>query len=322
MLSSASLSDEERPVRLHISPLPPPLVSDSSDLVSRLSLFGAPLSGFSVHKKPTVDTSFAFITLSLTKHQYSALRKSLNGVKFKGAVINIEEAKAPDFPIRAEAMIQQNEDEKTSGNEMQLYKCRALALREQRLLQRRLYHVRKGHYQFGKYERGRLRATERDIRKSPPTFRIKIGNKAKIVKCKKKKLWGKARGGDVNELIWQFVDAECGTRSEEAIGRWVNGKGDEIEIVKKERVATGDFPSSKAKLEDELTGSTMEDAEIEIVDSNSVPVKEESEEERIQRLETTKNLRILQDMFGEDRQETLGLMTMTMTMPRMTTTQS
>ncbi|KAK9388046.1 hypothetical protein V1515DRAFT_638318 [Lipomyces mesembrius] len=305
MSSSAPPSDEARPVRLHISPLPQPLATDSSDLVSRLSLFGAPLSGFSIHKKPSLDTSFAFITLSLTKQQYNALRKSLNGVKFKGAVINIEEAKAPDFPIRAEAMILQNEDERTFGNEAQLYKRRALALREQRLLQRRLYHVRKGHYQFGKCERGRLRATERDIRQSPSTFRIRIGNKAKIVKCKKQKLWGKARGGDVNDLIWKFVDDEGGKRGEVAIGRWVNGKGDEIEIVKKERVSTGDFPTSKvAELEDELTGSTMEDAEIEVVPSNSVPVKEESAEERIHRLENEKNLRILQDMFGEDRQET------------------
>ncbi|KAK9361429.1 hypothetical protein V1504DRAFT_82376 [Lipomyces starkeyi] len=304
MSSSAPLSDEARPVRLHISPLPQPLATDSSDLVSRLSLFGAPLSGFSIHKKPTLDTSFAFITLSLTKQQYNALRKSLNGVKFKGAVINIEEAKAPDFPIRAEAMVQQNEDEKAFGNETQLYKRRALALREQRLLQRRLYHVRKGHYQFGKCERGRLRATERDVRQSPPTFRIKIGNKAKIVKCKKQKLWGKARGGDINDLVWKFVDDESGTRSEMAIGRWVNGKGDEIEIVKKEKVNAGDFPTSKAEFEDELTGSTMDNAEIEILPSNSVPVKEESEEERIQRLENEKNLRILQDMFGEDRQET------------------
>ncbi|KAK9356074.1 hypothetical protein V1523DRAFT_430953 [Lipomyces doorenjongii] len=303
-MSSATLSDEARPVRLHISPLPQPLATDSSDLVSRLSLFGVPLSGFSIHKKPTLDTSFAFITLSLTKQQYNALRNSLNGVKFKGAVINIEEAKAPDFPIRAEAMILQNEDEKTFGNEAQLYKRRALALREQRLLQRRLYHVRKGHYQFGKCERGRLRATERDIRQSPPTFRIKIGNKAKIVKCKKQKLWGKARGGDVNDLIWKFVDDEGEKRSEVAIGRWVNGKGDEIETVKKERVSVGDFPISKAELEDELMGSTMENAEIEIVPSNSVPVEEESAEERMRRLENEKNLRILHDMFGEDRQET------------------
>ncbi|KAK9483646.1 hypothetical protein V1527DRAFT_472552 [Lipomyces starkeyi] len=304
MSSSAPLSDEARPVRLHISPLPQSLATGSSDLVSRLSLFGAPLSGFSIHKKPTLDTSFAFITLSLTKQQYNALRKSLNGVKFKGAVINIEEAKAPDFPIRAVAMIQQNEDENTFGNETQLYKRRALALREQRLLQRRLYHVRKGHYQFGKCERGRLRATERDVRRSPPTFRIKIGNKAKIVKCKKQKLWGKARGGDINDLVWKFVDDESGTRSEVAIGRWVNGKGDEIEIVKREKVNARYCPTSKAEFEDELTGSTMEDAEIEIVPSNSVPVKEESEEERIQRLENEKNLRILQDMFGEERQET------------------
>ncbi|KAK9248602.1 hypothetical protein V1506DRAFT_528347 [Lipomyces tetrasporus] len=298
-------SDEERPVRLHISPLAPPLAEDPADLVSRLSIFGAPLSKISIHKKPTLDTSFAFITLSLTKQQYGALRRSLNGTKFKGAVLNIEEARAPDYRTRAELIIPQNKEEMPYEDEARLFKRRALALREQRLLQRVLYHVRRGHYQFGKYERGRLRATERDFRKSPPTFRVKIGNKAKVLRCKKQKLWGKARGGDVSDLSWEFVDNGSEEGIDVTVGHWANGKGDVIETVKKQRVNTDDVARLKVELQNgELADSLVGDTEIEVVPLNSESVKEETVDDRIQRIEKEKSLKILQDMFGEDKPET------------------
>ncbi|KAK9367399.1 hypothetical protein V1509DRAFT_626524 [Lipomyces kononenkoae] len=295
-------SDEARPVRLHISPLSRTLAKDPSDLVSRLSIFGTPLSKFSIHKKPALDTSFAFITLSLTKQQYSALRKSLNGVKFKGAVINIQESSTPDFHIKTTPM--QTEEERELDNEAQLYKKRALALREQRTLQRHLYHVRKGHYEFGRCLRGRLRESERDVRQGPPTFRVKIGNKVKTVKCKKQKLWGRARGGNANDLIWKFVDDERHEGDEAALGQWVNGNGDVVEFVKKTIVSNDDFAMSNVEPDDDLTESLMDNDEIEIVPLNPGPAKE-SAEAKIQRLENEKNLKIFQDIFGQDQQETL-----------------
>ncbi|KAK9326446.1 hypothetical protein V1517DRAFT_311808 [Lipomyces orientalis] len=299
-------SDEERPVRLHISPLAPSLAADPADLVSRLCIFGAPLTEISIHRKPALDTSFAFITLSLTKQQYGALRRSLNGTKFKGAVLNIEEARAPDYRTRAELIISQNKEEMPYEDEERLFKRRALAVREQRLLQRLLYHVRRGHYQFGKRERGRLRATERDLRKTPPTFRVKIGNKSKVVRCKKQKLWGKARGGDVSDLSWEFVGYLSGEGNDVTMGHWENGKGNVIEIVKKQRLNADDFARMKVELQhEEFADSQIEDTEIEVVPSNpESSVKEETEEDRLQRIEKEKSLKILQDMFGEVRPET------------------
>lgn len=305
----SSQADEPRPMRLYISSLTPVLVAEPSDLVSRLSMFAKPLTSISIHKKPACDNSFAFITMEATKGQYAALRKSLNGVKFKGALIKIEEAKSASFEERQQKTDEQTEEQSTAQakeEQYALYKISQRHLKDMRKTEKILFHIRRSRYQFGKTEHGRMREIIRDFRKIPPTFRVKIDGKSKVLKGKKQKLWGTAKSENVKENVWEFVE-EPEQKVKDGkilIGRWLNGYGDTVEVFRREVLRIDDFEKLKASLDlGEYADTLMKDVQFEVVRANFdiSAVKTETEEEKQQRLERERSLSILSAMFGDTK---------------------
>ncbi|KAK7204308.1 hypothetical protein BZA70DRAFT_268162 [Myxozyma melibiosi] len=304
-MTATPQEDHPSPLRLYISSLPPALAHDPSDLISRLSLFGTPLTPLSVHKKPAALSSFAFVTVEMSKTQYVALRKSLNGVKYKGGVIKIDIARAPSFEERQKILREQHDDDDEERKKEQINIARKESLTRRKhlsALEKLMHHIRRSRYQFGKLEHGgRMRDNPRDFRKNPPTFRVKIGGKSKVVKCKKQKLWGAAKVGDLNEFVWRFdEEGERVVRDGKVlVGRWLNGYGDTVEVFRREIIQIDDFEKLKAEFDfGEAAASLTKDYNFEVVRSTAAEGKEETEEEKQQRVEREKSLKILQDMFG------------------------
>ncbi|KAK9469593.1 hypothetical protein V1512DRAFT_256616 [Lipomyces arxii] len=298
-----SADDSEiRPIRIHISALSPNLVSDPTDLIKRLAMYGTPVSTLSVHRKELGDMPFGFITLSMSNGKYKLLRAAMNGVKYKGAYMKVEEAKRPDYAARY-AKPQSSADNEEQAL-LQRRRTDLVQLKHYRLVQRLLHYIRRGRYQFGKVDRGTLRHTERDLRINPPTFRVKIGRKTKIVKCQKQKLWGMAKGADQAESGWEFVEADTHEVSDglTVIGHWINYEGDTVEVVKKDAIVIDDFDELKATVE--KTRFELSDygnsSDFEVVKSKPTEQKlehQETEEERQQRMENERNYRIMQDLL-------------------------
>ncbi|KAK9448888.1 uncharacterized protein V1518DRAFT_455796 [Limtongia smithiae] len=290
-----------RRIRLHITGITDALAVDPSDLVSRIARFGTLVqsgasSVLSIHKKPTAEHSFAFMTIETTQQKYGLLRKALNGVRFKGGVIKIEEAKQPDY---SERIMLQQASASENGKETEERKRQKDQQRAASQLQRLIFHIRRGHYQFGKQIPGRLRVAARDARAGPQTFRVRFRDgKTRIVVCKKQKLWGVARMVDAKDRVFKFVDADA----DGVVGRWVNDAGEVLETVIHEHLNIPDFAALKAQFDDYGTDPAST-GDFEVACSSKTrplpskpPPAEETEEERERRLETAKNLAVLQGL--------------------------
>ncbi|KAK9457620.1 hypothetical protein V1511DRAFT_494135 [Dipodascopsis uninucleata] len=214
------MAEEEstRSKRLYIGPLSKGVVESPKDLVERIQNFGKPTSALSIHKKEVLDTFFGFITVELTDKQYLALRRALNGVKYKGSVIRVEEARHRSFEERMAEERQSRENEPPESAPTRPQRVQDLATS--------LTHVRTIHYADGKLIKGRLRMSNRAMsRQNSPTFRIKFNGKIRIYRCKRSKLWGIERTTDPQSQVWKFV---CEGQSD---GKWINGRGDVLEEV-------------------------------------------------------------------------------------------
>ncbi|KAK9477716.1 hypothetical protein V1514DRAFT_353077 [Lipomyces japonicus] len=296
-------SDDPKPVRLYIAPLSQSLVDNPSDFVSRLAHYGKVLDDFSIHKKPTQETSFGFITLELTNKSYYSLRKALNGSKFKGHVLHVEKIKAADYETRRKEWLASDEraaekaEEDLQEKAYEIKKSRSKKRKAELVLTRRVY-------LNGRHVTGKMRIATRDYRKQPISFRVRIRyqGKAKVFKCKKEKLWGQIKDESVDSYVWEFVptDEEEEDEISVKIGEWLNGKGQVVEVLKhRKRVVPKIDPSTYDSFDGDIL---IEDGDIEIVKSKSkikiVTAKEETEEERIQRLERENNLKLIQNMFA------------------------
>lgn len=192
-------SSADTPVhtRIYVGSISQHLADSIDDLSSRFSKYGSLVKDIELHKKPTLDTHFGYITLDISPKKFAELKKAFNKVKFKGSVLSIDAAK-PDFQERWAV-------DKARKNPP-LTKTEALR-------------------KYGKKRReidvipGRLRTTRRKKYRYM-TFRVFIGEKKIVVKSHKKKLWGIVKDKKFDEMIWRFSNR-----------KWLDGNGDVIETV-------------------------------------------------------------------------------------------
>ncbi|KAK9462715.1 uncharacterized protein V1516DRAFT_670953 [Lipomyces oligophaga] len=303
--------DQCEEIRLFISALPSSFATDSSELIDRLRKFGEPVTELSVHFKPAAVNPFAFITIKMTRKNFLALRKMLNGVKFRGVTMRIEEARAASYESRLrEGTFIDNAVEKEVES---LKKKRKLEKNKMKLL----FYIRRSRLLFGKRVTGEMRHVARDFRKQPLTIRSRIGGKIRVVKCQKQKLWGISKTSDVKEFAYQFIDSEnLPEHGKLDIGCWINGYGSVIENCVKDRITVDNFAELKAKFDfgefahlavDSKSGFEVEKAnkfhisDVKMSPPNSDPERELEEQDlQRQKRERLKGLKVLQDMFGSD----------------------
>ncbi|KAK9470750.1 uncharacterized protein V1510DRAFT_431816 [Dipodascopsis tothii] len=215
----------ERDVRLHIAPLSAAVASKPEDLEKYLTRFGTAVGRLSVHGKPTVDTVFAYLTVRITAANLAKLKKALNGVKFKGTVLQISDAR-PDYRARMAAEIAARQADDAAATAAAAAAATAAA-------------AAPPPFWDGPAGRpsgiavrtampwpldlvGEHRVVPRDPKKQPVTFRIRAGGRVRPVKGgKKTKLWGVPRrpAPDEPSYSWTYDDESATWR--DAAGRTV-----------------------------------------------------------------------------------------------------
>lgn len=221
--------------RIYVGSISQQLSDSIDDLSTRFSKYGKVVKDIELHKKPTLDSYFGYITLEITPQKFGELKKAFNKVKFKSSVLTIDAAK-PDYQQRWAADKARKDPPLTKVD----------ALRK-----------------YGKKRReidvipGRMRTTPRKKYKYM-TFRIFIGDKKIMLKCHKKKLWGIVKDKKFDEMIWRYSNR-----------KWLDGNGDVIESVDFQPIQTktGISLIKKDDKDKQTTtatiGSTVEDDEEE-----------------------------------------------------------
>lgn len=238
--STLKMSEDNKKVkkiRLHIGAISKQLADDITSLESRLAKYGDVLSPLELHEKPALETYFGYITMSLSTAKYGALKGALNGVKFKGSVLTVSEAK-PDWKTRWDADQARPESAKLSQTQ---------CIRKYEQHRREIDVIP-----------GRERTTKRK-NINHMTIRVFVGNRKKILTCPKKKLWGYMKDRQLDHLVANYSH-----------GKWRDHNGDIVETVdfaiKPVMTATKSKPS-KAKenntADNENQGTLEDDDEDE-----------------------------------------------------------
>lgn len=200
-MSDSAAAAGTKDMRLHIGSISAQLAQDPSTLETRLAKYGSIIKPLELHQKPTAVDYFGYVTVSLSNTSFGQLKSALNGVKFKGSVLSVAEAR-PDWKQRWEA----DHAASTGKNAVKLTKDQAIR----------------------KYERpnreidvipGRERTTKRR-NKTQMTVRVIIGDRKKIVQWNKKKLWGFMKEKQLEHLVAEY-----------AHGKWRDHNGDIVETV-------------------------------------------------------------------------------------------
>ncbi|SCU82683.1 LAMI_0C00452g1_1 [Lachancea mirantina] len=173
--------------RIYVGNIQKQFDSCIEELYGRFQRFGRCLDGrFECHD------NFAFINMEFTEDsRFGGLKASFNGVKFKGNILRVEEAK---LDWQARWRIDQSSDkskEDFKKREWEYYK--------------KIENINRSWTDRMEVIQGRMRKTERNkAQLRNITFRISKEGRLKVYKCYKNKLWGYERNKPLRDLVAKF----------------------------------------------------------------------------------------------------------------------
>lgn len=238
-------SSENTEIRLHIGSISNQLASDEAALKSRLEKYGEIIKPLEFHQKPTQDTKFAYVTMKMSQANLGSLKKALNGFKFKGSVLTINQAK-PDWTQRW-AQDQARPNPRPTRDQ---------CIRKYETPNREIDIIP-----------GRMRTVKRKYRSDKKmTVRIWFGDRLKKTwNLPKKKLWGMMKERKLEHLVHDYSH-----------GKWRDGNGDIVEVV--------DFsvkPWSKSTPSSKSFDLTMKAKDEELEDGDEEAREERERNENI-----------------------------------------
>lgn len=252
--------------RLYIGSISAQLAADVASLEARLSKFGEITKPLELHQKPTADDFFAYVTVRMNSEAFGALKKALNGVKFKGSVLSVAVAR-PDWRERWA------EDHKRQAGPAPLTPEQA----------KRLYEPAKREIDVIP---GRMRTAPRRYRGDKRmTVRILFGDRVKkIAYLPKKKLWGMMKGRELEHLVAGYSH-----------GKWTDGNGDVVEVVD---FSVKPFGAKRASAGADGKGIPSRTGGSAVVGGQINDGDDDENDDDELKEERERNLNILQDMFG------------------------
>ncbi|KAH3671408.1 hypothetical protein WICMUC_004705 [Wickerhamomyces mucosus] len=212
----ASAGTETQIRRLFIGNLSSQLVESLDDLTARISKFGEIKSSFELHTNEVRQTSFGYININISEEQYSKLKSSLNGVKFKGNKLIIDLAKETyNEKWTRDDLNRNNEDYEKKQ------------FKQQWEFNQKINNINKSFRDHQELMKGRERKIPRkDIKKM--TFRLILNGNKRYVKCYKTKLWGYEKNKKLRDLVYRFINGSWKDGNDHIVERRVlklnNGK--------------------------------------------------------------------------------------------------
>ncbi|ANB13536.1 Nop8p [Sugiyamaella lignohabitans] len=238
--TGSEIMDVASHIRIHIGSISQSLANKIDKFETRIQKYGEVIKPLELHKKPALDTYFAFITLNATPSQLNSFKKAFNGAKFMGSTLSVGVAKQ-DYTERLEQ--ERKEQERIDSISL---------LSHDQL--KRLYSRQRPQLNFRDHViHGRERTTKRkNLRYA--TYRItkfnKEGKKVTVqLRCKKTKLWGFQKDKTLDALVYRYTN-----------GQWKDGNGDTIEVTNI-RLPRSIMTSNTSLLDNEEDEDAKEDRE-------------------------------------------------------------
>ncbi|KAG7882533.1 hypothetical protein KL938_002956 [Ogataea parapolymorpha] len=203
------MADDKR--RIYVGSMSKSLAENPRDLEQRFERFGKVVRGFEIHHKEVQDYYYGYITLQIPEDQLKKLKRSFNGVTYKGSKLAIQEAK-PDYKER---WLKDNRRQDTKIKDRQIRE-RIAQCRLERIAQRDT-----NPFELSNTEKGRLRRTPRKTSLAKLSMRANIKGTLKIVRARKTKVWGYNKNKHPVDLVWRYID-----------GEWRDGNDHTVEKVK------------------------------------------------------------------------------------------
>ncbi|ESW97631.1 hypothetical protein KL918_003004 [Ogataea parapolymorpha] len=203
------MADDKR--RIYVGSMSKSLAENPRDLEQRFEKFGKVVRGFEIHHKEVLDYYYGYITLQIPEDQLKKLKRSFNGVTYKGSKLAIQEAK-PDYKER---WLKDNRRQDTKIKDRQIRE-RIAQCRLERIAQRDT-----NPFELSNTEKGRLRRTPRKTSLAKLSMRANIKGTLKIVRARKTKVWGYNKNKHPVDLVWRYID-----------GEWRDGNDHTVEKVK------------------------------------------------------------------------------------------
>ncbi|KAG7706841.1 hypothetical protein KL914_002725 [Ogataea haglerorum] len=197
--------------RIYVGSMSKLLAENPRDLEQRFEKFGKVVHGFEVHHKEVLDYYYGYITMQIPEDQFKKLKRSFNGVTYKGSKLAIQEAR-PDYKER---WLKDNRRQDTKIKDRQIRE-RIAQCRLERIAQRDM-----NPFELLKIEKGRLRRTPRKTSLAKLSMRAYIKGTLKIVRARKTKVWGYNKNKHPVDLVWRYID-----------GEWRDGNDHTVEKVK------------------------------------------------------------------------------------------
>ncbi|KAG7900144.1 hypothetical protein KL935_002887 [Ogataea polymorpha] len=197
--------------RIYVGSMSKLLAENPRDLEQRFERFGKIVRGFEIHHKEVLDYYYGYITLQIPEDQLKKLKRTFNGVTYKGSKLAIQEAK-PDYKER---WLKDSRRQDTKIKDRQIRE-RIAQCRLERIAQKDM-----NPFELSKTEKGRMRRTPRKTSLAKLSMRANIKGKLKIVRARKTKVWGYNKNKHPVDLVWRYID-----------GEWRDGNDHTVEKVK------------------------------------------------------------------------------------------
>lgn len=197
-------------MRLHVGGISKELANSISDLEQRFSKIGKIVKPFEVHEKPVVEYRFAYVTMKLNKKEYSKLKQTWDGVKFKGSKLKISIATI-DYRAAWE------KDSRRQDNKIKERRIREIGASKRA---DRISKKQENPFDAALITKGRFRKTPRKGNLKLMTVRVILNGRAKRIKCKISKLWGYDKNKKLTELTHRFIAGEWRDGNDHVVDRF------------------------------------------------------------------------------------------------------
>ncbi|CEP22804.1 NOP8 [Cyberlindnera jadinii] len=242
--------EELKVKRLFIGNISADLFKTPEDLEVRIAKFGSLKSKFELHFNSVRQNGFGYLDIEVSDKSFAKLKGALNGIKYKGGKLVIDEAK-PAYEQRWEIDASRSNGPK-----------RAKMLKNEYEFYKKIENINMTYKDRQEIIPGRMRKKPRKGLKHM-TLRVNFNGTVKVVKCHKTKLWGYEKNKKLRDLVYRYQN-----------NVWKDGNEHIVERVTRIRLKQGDNELVLEKQRDdhkllEEFGDEEEEA-IEVEKNNKV----------------------------------------------------